>query len=162
MTELDKALFEHRWRLAVPQLRRATGRLGIHGDEAADVMQDVAIKLLRAGQVGESDAHFQALALNALKWACVDRWRYGNRSVAIDDQADYDSAAARGSAADEAERGLALRRALERLPARQRQALELTAGGHDPSEVAAQMRVTAATARSLLRHAKLRLLSEIL
>lgn len=125
-------------------------------EQARDVAQDVAVAAyLNLETFGDAD-HFAAWALTRARWTSLDRLRATGRLSSLTDTT------ASGDASQEVQTLLAEVTALiEQLPSAQRETLKLSVEGYSGAEIAQRLGITAASVRSLRRHARVNLLRRL-
>ena len=126
-------------------------------EEARDVAQDLAVVALQKFESFDDESHLAAWALTRARWLSLDRLKVQRRRLPL-------NAVGRNYTAETPENAVLaeeIQELLERLPRRQRVALELTAAGFSVGEIARELGVREATVRSLRRHARYRLLRNL-
>ena len=149
----DLKRFADRWVTVSRMLRPALLRLGVAPAEVDDVLQDVALKLLRRADIlGNDMDHFTAMARNAAHWAAIDRFRAQPLREMAADPATLEALAPAHT--PDPTVGLAFEQAWRRLTERERQLLEMRHAGHSDEEIGAALGVSPATVRSMARRVR--------
>lgn len=149
--------FERVWPKLLPILLSAFRRRGL-GDQAQDLAQQVALRLILNLERIESDEQLKAYALTAARWVMADHWRaFVPAEGDVAALADLESDAPTPSDAVEARESAF--HALTRLTPREAEVVERVLQGQTIGDIARAMGITAATVRSLLRFARHRIVS---
>ena len=132
--------------------------LGI-GDESEDLAQVIAFRLWTHKETIQSKEQFEAYAFHVARWLRIDFLRSRSKELGhedIDNLAEelIDPTAAPAEATEAAQLIDVL---LRRLSERERLAMELQLDGLSAEEIAAKMKISEASVRSLVRFARIRL-----
>lgn len=162
MKPQDEA-FETWWVQTYPRVLATLLRAGASQDQAEDVLQDVAILALRASEtLGFRDKEsFEQWLYRHARWKFLDHLRFGSRMRQPDVGATTGADSATPFQEPDQETKVMLSRvldtALRRLPQRQLTVMRLYLLGFSSQEIAEQLAISPATARSHLRFARNRL-----
>lgn len=162
ITDNDLSQFVEQWRSVAPRLRAHIARLGFKREEIEDILQDVALKLLRTGTQNVDGEHFTALAMTAARWASIDRWRSLSFREEPTDPEVISQHLSSHSHDETAEKSFAMKQALESLSPREQDVLRMIAAGKTYDETAEALQIAPATVRSLVRHARLRIVESLI
>lgn len=145
----------------------ALGRKLLRSDEAAmDLAQDIVEGALRRFRDHPSyfadEGHLAAWCLTRARWLAIDRLRLDAHQVTLENFPDVKSH-------DRTPQQLALDRevaetiglAVDHLPPKQRIVVLKTMQGKSAKQIAAMLGISPATVRSLYRHARFRLATEL-
>jgi RNA polymerase sigma factor (sigma-70 family) len=154
--ELSEALGEN-YAATFARLKSLFRSRGVPGDEAADLAQETAARLLvfverHGGIVEDPFPLIHRIATNLL----IDRARSSQRHVVALDPAEHDRPSA-ANVEDEIarrQRRRVVRREIKELSGRQRDAIVLSLDGHTPSEIADRMGLERNAADALLFRAR--------
>jgi RNA polymerase sigma factor (sigma-70 family) len=155
--EAARERFERVWPELLPRLLGAFSRHGL-GEQAQDFAQQVALRLLMRSDQIWNDEQMRAYAFTAARWIMADYWR-SFRSIDVSTEDGMPEVASQAATPSEAFE--ARRTALEtiaQLTPREREVVDHVAQGDSVPEIARAMGVAAPTVRSLLRHARHRIL----
>lgn len=142
-------------------LARRLRRLGFGGADLEDIMQDVALRLIRRGELGNDDQHFAGLAALNAKWAAADRWQLAARG-GVEVENNPDAAQVPDGLASDPELVARFRQALAMLSPREQQVLARVQRGRKAQEIAAELGIAPATVRSIMRHVRVRITDLVL
>jgi RNA polymerase sigma factor (sigma-70 family) len=156
-----RARFERVWPDLLPVLLGLFRHHGL-GHQAQDLAQQVALRLLVRFEAIATDEQMKAYALTAARWIMADHWRSlrGAETVPLDVLQDVTAEAATPSEAMEARQ--AALAVLAQLTPRESEIVVRVMRGESVDEIGRSMRVAPATVRSLLRHARRRIVSALI
>lgn len=154
MGPLDEDRFLAWWTEIEPAVVSLGRRLLGTIEAARDLAQDVAVgALLRFGEIRDAN-HFRAWVLTRARWLALDRIRAQRRTVYGGEDSWPERPAPSGSENYDAGE---LLRLVGALPERQKAVMMRSIAGESVADIAAELGITPATVRSLLRHARFRL-----
>ena len=136
-------------------------RQGVNADTAAELFQEVWVRVIRAKQRYRPTAGFQTYMYRIAHNCLIDDYRKSGRNIVVIDAAAVDVQELPGVAADEPEVGVSeaevrekFHAALEALPDEQREAFVLREeGGMSTAQIAEVTGVSSETVKSRLRYA---------
>lgn len=131
-------------------VRRAK-RFGLGTSAAEDVIQDLAIEAIKRKSKFQDGEHFRHWALRVIRHRAID-YLAKNLPVPLGNASEQLPATESPPVWD-SELTEFIRGAIEKLPSRQRELIERIQAGQSTSEIAKEMQIATASARSLKRHA---------
>jgi RNA polymerase sigma factor (sigma-70 family) len=153
-----RARFERVWPELLPALLGTFRRHGL-GEQAQDLAQQVALRLFMRSERISSDEQMRAYALTTAKWIMMDYWRALPPVELVDDSAAAEAVSHFEAPSDALEARQTAREILARLTPRENDVVARVAAGQSIAEIARAMGIAAPTVRSLLRHARHRILT---
>lgn len=142
----DEAKFREWWTKVYPGVRRSI--VSIVGSESIDILQDVSLMAIQRFDEFRNRDAFRRWCYIRARWLALDE--LSRRSLFKDSPVSIDTAPASNSdpRVDE------LRKMILNLPTQQRKVTLDRIQGYTSEEIATRLSITAATVRSLWRHAK--------
>jgi RNA polymerase sigma factor (sigma-70 family) len=139
------------WAEAEPDLLRMALGFGL-GDNARDIVQDVAVLALMQSERFSEFEEFKKWARARIHWLSLDELTRRRRLGT--DLDDVIATVRVGPTQEQMTTAAELRKCVQKLPNRQREAMKRCLQGKSVTEIARELGIVAATVRSLLRFAR--------